>query len=232
MLALVFVLAGSPAVQAHDDPPGHYLETDLLFPAFATRPSAELELELTAMLRLSAAGGYPVKVALVGSEDDLIDPEMLRLPQRYAQQIATQLTESRVLEAPVVVVTPFGIGIAGIQRRDGRLLAVDTAGARRLVGTIRVPEGAQGDDLARTAMAEVRQIATAAGAPLPEVIPVPPAYVLPSRAPRAATAPAATPDDAGSAVLPAVIFIALFFAAWLAYEAWGVLAERRKTAPP
>ena len=47
----LLMLAIAPGVGAHDDPPGHYLETDLLYPAFANRPSPELEIQLAAMLQ-------------------------------------------------------------------------------------------------------------------------------------------------------------------------------------
>jgi len=223
----LLVLAIAPGVGAHDDPPGHYLETDLLYPAFANRPTPELELQLGAMLQASAAKGYPIKVALVGSEDDLTDPEMLGEPQRYAELIAAQLTESRVLKAPILVVSPFGLGLSGAWIRDGQLAVIDSAEARALVGAIRLPDGAGGDDLARTAMTEVRELASSAGKPLPATIPVPPAFVPP---PRPASAGGAAGDL--GILFPAAVGIGVFFGAWLLYEAWSAVKERRRAAPP
>ena len=230
--AWLLCLAVATGVQAHDDPPGHYLETGLLYPAFADRPAPELELQLTAILELSAERGYPVKVALVANEADLDDPEMLGEPQRYAELIATQLSETRVLKAPIVVITPFGIGVAGAQLRDGRLVPVEVADSQELTDGIRVPAPARGDDLARIALTAVRQIATTAGRPLPAVVPVRSAYVPPSPATTVAGGtPGAITDDV-MAWLPAFIFIALFFGAWLFFESWRLVSERRAVPKP
>jgi hypothetical protein len=146
-------LAAAAPGSAHGDPPGHYLETENLYPGFSDRPSAKLELALLGHLEAVEQRGYPIKVALVAGRDDLSEQVgLLRRPQRYAELVASQLE----LDTPVVVVTPHGLGIDP-------------------------PRQAGGDDLARTAIAAVRRLAAEAGRPLPAR--VPPAAALRVSAP-------------------------------------------------
>ena len=126
----------------------------------------EVQLQLLGLLEATERRGYPIKVALVAGAEDLVDDlAMLRTPQRYASTVASTIEHE--LEAPVLIVTPFGIGVAGNARR--------TASCDRLTPGMRasssagldVPPDPDGDDLARTAMAAVRRIARAGGHPLP-----------------------------------------------------------------
>jgi hypothetical protein len=83
--------------------------------------------------------GYPVKVALVGGADDVAEtPELFKRPQRHADVVASEVQ----LEAPVVVVSPHGLGVAG-PKLHSALEEVD------------VPREAGGDQLARTAIVAV-----------------------------------------------------------------------------
>ena len=89
-----------------------------LYPSFADRPSQALELQLLGLLQAVRHDGYPIKVALVGGKDDLTDaPGMLRHPQRYADQVVAGLESVRPVTAPLLVVTPHGLGIAGARWR-------------------------------------------------------------------------------------------------------------------
>ena len=65
---------------AHGDPTTHYLKSGSLYPSFAARPSQARELALMGLLQAAAERGYPVKVSLIGSIDDLVDaPEMFEV---------------------------------------------------------------------------------------------------------------------------------------------------------
>jgi hypothetical protein len=223
-LALVATLAATaPAAHAHGDPSAHYLETGPLYPSFANRPSQALELQLLGLLQAAEAAGYPVKVALVGAEDDVGDtPQMLHRPQHYAEQLASGLEAERQLRAPVLVVSPHGLGIAGPAMRDGAIAPVRRAEAETLLAGVQVGERSDGDALARAAMAAVRQIARAGGSPLPAH--VPPAAVISS-------APA---DDGRSMAgwLPFGVFAVVFLLAWLGFEVRTRAARRRHAAHP
>jgi hypothetical protein len=94
---------------------------------------------------------------------------MMRQPQRYASTVASLI--ERELSAPVLVVTPYGLGVAGSGIRNGVRRPVTASEARRLVGGLEVTRDAQGDELARVAMAAVRRIARAGGHRLPAHVP-------------------------------------------------------------
>jgi hypothetical protein len=131
----------------------------------------------------------------------------MRTPQRYANTVASML--DRDLKAPVLVVTPFGIGVAGNGLRHGVLRPVTARDARRLVGGLEVPADPDGDDLARTAMAAVRRTARAAGRPLPARV-EPVRQVRPAAVPAVPAEPAAVAPKEGTSgglvwVVPALL---------------------------
>ena len=164
MVILAITSAGSAS--AHGDPASHYLETDALYPSFARQPSVEVQLQLLGLLQATERRGYPVKVALVAGTEDLVeDLTPLKTPQRYANTVASTIQHD--LDAPVLVVTPFGLGVAGNAARNGVLRPITPGYARRLVRGLRVPGDGDGDALARAAMAAVRRIARAGDHPLP-----------------------------------------------------------------
>ena len=214
-ITLAALIAPAGAI-AHGDPSSHYLETDQLYPGFANRPSQQVELELTGLLEAARQAGYPIKVGIVGSVDDLTeDPSMYKTPQRYAESVSAALGTPNV-KAPVLIVTPNGLGISGAQELGGRLAPVRRTDAGRLLGGVRSSPTATGDELAQTAMTAVRRIATAGGHPLPQY--VAPAKVLTSNY---------SADGSGlGMVLPALLFAAVFFSAWLWFEVRGRVARR------
>lgn len=218
ILAAGVVAGGPPPTAAHGDPPGHYLETDLLYPAFGDRPTQAVELALLGLLRASATAGYPIRVALIANETDVEDPEMLGRPQAYAEDIVASIEGERgtIVASPILVVAPDGFGVAGKARLDGGpLVPVTGASAARLVAGIARPASARGDALAAAATDAVRQIARLGGHPLP-------ASVEPASA---VFGPVAAATDPGMDWVPIAIFLLLFLPAWAAYE----LVRRQRT---
>jgi hypothetical protein len=191
------------------------LETENLYPAVASRPSQSLELRLIGVLRAAAARGYPVKIALIANADDLEDASMLGRPQAYAEYLQRELGGASALRAPLVVIEPSGFGVSGHELRDGRLKAIRRGTAWAPLRGLTVAPGAEGDALARTALAVVRRASAAAGRPLPAHIP-PATYV------------AATPAGDGGLgiVLPLVLGVSVFLLAWLGYELWASSSTR------
>jgi hypothetical protein len=199
---------------AHGDPASHYLETDQLYPGFANRPSQALELQLLGLLEAARRDGYPIKVGIVGSPDDLTDdPSMFGRPQAYAEKVAGLLAGLK-LKAPIVIVSPKGFGIAQPGTRT------DPA---RLNARIRLSRNASGDDLALAAARAVRSIAAAAGHALPADIP--PAKVL---------SPVPGGDSGGGigSALPFLLFAGVFVSAWIYYEARTRLGRHPRRIPP
>jgi len=191
--ALLALLCAPVAAFAHGDASTHYLETGDFYPGFGARASQATELKLIGLLDAAKAAGYPMKVSILGDESDVMDtPEMLQHPQRYATFVATELERSHVqLVGPVVVVSPYGVGVAG-------------PGAERLD----LQTGADGEQLVAAAATAVRALADTAGHPLP-------ANVAP------ASVPIITPPEpAGdgydlSSLTPFAVFIAIFGSALL-----------------
>ena len=219
LLTIALAAFMTPAgAMAHGDPSSHYLETDQLYPGFANRPSQQVELELAGLLEAARQAGYPVKVGIVGSPDDLTeDASMFKTPQRYAEFVSATLGAPD-LKAPVLIVTPNGLGIAGEQELQGRLEAVRRADAGHLLAGVRTSTDATGDELAQSAMAAVRQIAEAGGHPLPQ-------YVAPAK-----VLTPIDPDDGGASLgtwLPVVLFAGVFLTAWLWFEVRTRTARRR-----
>jgi hypothetical protein len=218
--AIVTITAAGSA-WAHGDPASHYLETDSLYPSFASQPSQQVQLQLLGLLQATERRGYPIKVALVAGEADLVeDLAMLRTPQRYAGFVASAIGSK--LQAPVLIVTPYGLGVAGNARRDGRLRPITAGDAQALVGGTAAPAQAEGDALARTAMTAIRRIARAGGHPLPARVPPAEMYTPPAAAPAPAptSEPAATADASGGTggmlmALPVVLVLLAFLTAYL-----------------
>ena len=222
LLAVAVALTAPATALAHGDPSSHYLESEPLYPGFANRPSQAVELQLLGLLQAAAETGYPIKVGIVGDADDLTeDPSMYKTPQPYAEYVNAVLGAPNV-KAPLLIVTPNGIGISGAQELDGRLEPVRRADARRLLGAARSSPRATGDELARAAMLAVRRIARAGGHPLPRH--VAPAKVITS----------SSPGDGGNLgmLLPVLLFAGVFFSAWLWFEARNRIARRGARTQP
>jgi hypothetical protein len=206
LFALLSVLLCVPAVAlAHGDASTHYLENGNLYPGFSTqRLSQPDELALLGLLDAAQKAGYPIKVSVLGDVSDVSDrPTMFKHPQRYAEVIATDLKRSNItLSAPVIVVSPYGIGVAG-------------PGAQRVDDT-------SGDQLGQAAMAAVREVAQMGGHALP-------ANVAPMKVP---VVPPSKSSGGGngydlSGLTPFAVFIAIFGSAVLYLQIRTRLARRR-----
>ncbi len=207
MAALLVLLTAPVAAFAHGDPTTHYLESSDFYPGFSTnRPSQATELQLVGLMDAAKQAGYPMKVSLLGGEDDLVDkPEMFKTPQKYANFVAVELKRSSVpLVGPVVVVSPYGVGIAG-------------PGAEHLD----LQTGKDGEQLAAAATSAIRQLAQHAGHPLPANVP-------PAKVP--VVEPVKTSSGPGydlSGLTPFAVFIAIFGSAVLYLQIRTRMARRR-----
>jgi hypothetical protein len=214
VIAALAVLLSAPAVAlAHGDAASHYLETGSLYAAFGDQPSEKTELQLIGLLDAAQRAHYPLKVALVANESDVPDmPEMLGKPQAYADYVVAQLKGVRVaVDAPVLVVAPSGLGLAGPKPAGG------------LAG-IQPAAGAAGEDLAKAAQAAVRQLATASGHPLPANVP-------PAKVPVVAPNGGSGSGYDLSGLTPIVVFAAIFGGALALYEGRARLLRRRAVTP-
>jgi len=211
VIAALCTLLCAPAVAlAHGDASSHYLETGSLYAAFGNPPTEQTELQLIGLLDAAKQAHYPLKVALVANESDVIDmPEMLGKPQAYADYVVASLKGVRVaVDAPVLVVTPSGLGLAG-PKPPGGLAGIQPA------------NGATGEDLAMAAQAAVRQLATASGHPLPANVP-------PAKVPVVAPSGGTGSGYGLGGLVPVAVFAAIFGSALAFYEGRSRLLRRRR----
>ena len=170
--------------------------------------------------------GYPIKVSVIANETDTGgESAPLADPQAYAELVVRELELFFPVEAPVVIVTPNGFGVAGKHLRAGQLQPFAGGDGRSLLRGIAVPP-LEADALARTAMLAVRQVARAGGRPLPEHVPAAKALAPPPgrpRRPRAATA--STPGSGRSSSRSIPLLAWALYAFWAAYVA--ALSHRR-----
>ncbi len=203
LAAAIAVLCAPAVALAHGEPASHYLETGSLYPSFEHQPSQNVELQLIGVLDAAKKAGYPIKVSLVTEADVADTPEMLNKPQQYAEYVVGALVGSRIpVEAPVVIVTPAGIGVAG-------------PGAEAMRGAT----GTTGDELARAAMTAVRDIAAKAGHPLPAHIPPSRSAVVPPKG-------GGSPHVDLGALTPLLVFAVIFGGAALLFELRTRLSRR------
>jgi len=203
------MVLGLPAgALAHGDGPSHYLESESLYASTAPPPPSGVALQLRGYIDAAQRAGYPVKVGLANEGDVTDYPQFVRQPQRYAENVAATLSSDGPLAAPVLIVTPFGVGVAGTESRDGVARELSSARARQLVGGFTPKRRMRSDAMAIVAMKAVRRVATAGGHPLPAKIPPAELPVLtPSESP-----------DGSRGWLPFAVFAAVFCTAALLYE--------------
>jgi hypothetical protein len=156
---------------AHADPTIHYLETQNLVASVGLPATQSVELQLLGLVQEIDRRGYPIKVSVIANETDTGgESAPLASPQEYAELVVSELELFFEVEAPVLIVTPNGFGVAGKHVRAGRLQPFPDGDGRSLLRGVAVPP-LDADALARTAMLAVRQVAAAAGRPLPEHVP-------------------------------------------------------------
>src|SRR4051794_7969288 len=146
LAAMLLALALPGGALAHGDGPTHFLELEDVYPGYASPPTAMVERQLRGYVLAAARAGMPVKVA-VATEGDVTDrPRELRRPQVYAESVVAIAG----VKVPVIVVTPYGVGIVGAKAPH-----------------IAVARNASADLMARTAMQAIRAVTKAGGHPLP-----------------------------------------------------------------
>ena len=153
---LALALAWHPALaRADGDPASDVLATQALFLPQDAGATPTQRAQLSALLQTAARRGYPIRVALVASRNDLGSVTALwRQPETYARFLGQEL--AFVHKGPLLVVMPNGFGLT----RLGRPLPAEAT----LTG-VGVPGAGAG--LAGAAITAVRRLAAAAGHPLP-----------------------------------------------------------------
>jgi hypothetical protein len=159
LVALVF-LALAPLARADGDPASDYLLTQTTFVPPDLGISDADAARLASVVQSAHAGGYTIRVALIGSRYDLGSiGTVFGQPKHYARFLGQELT--LVYHGRLLVVMPTGYGVA----RGGTLIASEQGTLDRLPAP-----GRSGDQLVAAAIEGVRQLAAGAGV----VVAVPP----------------------------------------------------------
>jgi hypothetical protein len=151
-------LIAAPAALADGDPASDVLAGRALFNPIDSGISDGSQARLEALLAASARAGFPVRVALIASQNDLGTATPLwNQPGVYARYLWVEL--SQLYGGQVLVVMPDGFGLHG---PSGGPRAVTSAEA-----AVRAPSPGPGQQLADAALAAVPLLARADGHRIP-----------------------------------------------------------------
>lgn len=154
-LICALLLVAAPAVRADGDPASDVLLLQNVYLPYQPAVSPSLGHAITTLLSESAKRGYPLKVAIIASPDDLgAVPNMFGQPQRYAHFLASEIAFNG--HHPLLVVMPAGYGLDGVG-----------AGGTSALAGLGAPSVGGSDTLARAAIEAVLRLSKAAGHPLP-----------------------------------------------------------------
>jgi len=159
-IALACLAGTAPKARADADPASDTLLIQDVFFPYQPIVSSGLTSALNQVVAEAKAAGFPIKVALIASPNDLGGlPNFYGQPQRYAQFLDREISYN----APVrlLVVMQQGFGIAGVGQ-PGELNPL-----------LPVNPNPGSDGLAKAAIAAVEKLASDAGHPLaPVKVPV------------------------------------------------------------
>src|SRR3954454_22721324 len=152
-LALCLLVFAPAVARADGDPASDFLlQQDAYYP-YAPKASPRMRSALDGLLKRLRAGGYPMKVALIGTAADLGSyPQLFNDPQRYANLLAQELstiTHGQKQEDQLHLLVVFPSGFAGSGLGD----KVNTA-----LAPVAINAGAQSDGLAQAALAAVARV--------------------------------------------------------------------------
>jgi hypothetical protein len=196
----------APLALADGDPASDVLVSQSVFVPFELTINRETD-ELQALLAAADRAGFPIRVALIDSPQDLGTVTALwRQPLEYSRYLGTELSLS--FGGQVAVVMPNGIGID-----PGTI--TPTAAERAVAARLPAPGG--GAALVGAAIEAVQRLAAAEGHPLPAPL-------------RASGPPPAPTGGQNAAWLALVLGAALVALAWAASLRARPLRLRRRAA--
>lgn len=151
LLGVSCALAAAPLAQANADPASDVLITQDVFFPYEGVPDS-LARDLTSLTGKAKDAGYPIKVAIIASPDDLgLVSTLFKKPKMYAPFLGRELLF--VYRETLIIVMPNGFGLF----RGNESVDLD----QQLLDRIRIGPGTDG--LTRAAITAVRRIALAHG---------------------------------------------------------------------
>jgi hypothetical protein len=157
VLAALAVLAIAPAVaRADGDPASDFLVFSTYYAPYHPAPPKALTDQLGQLLKDAKADGYPIRVAIIGSKDDLGSvPQLFGHPQLYARFLGSELAFA--YKGRLLIAMPQGFGVRHIPPKE----------AKALKG-LKVADPSS-DGLTLATMNAVRRLASESGHTLPAV---------------------------------------------------------------
>ena len=155
LVAALVVVALAPAVaRADGDPASDVLLLQNSYLPYAPQVSKPVANALNSVLTQTKAKGYPIKVAVIASQQDLGSvPQLFGQPQNYALFLEREISFNS--KPHLLVVMSSGYGVANMP-----------AGAPAVIKSLGKPSGSSSDDLARGAIDAVVGLSKAAGHPV------------------------------------------------------------------
>ena len=152
LLVCLLALVAVPVAHADGDPASDFLITQRVFLPYDTQIPKNDQQVLEGIIADAHRKGYPIRVALIGSNYDLGSVTILwKQPQRYAQFLAEEL--EFVHKDPLLTVMPNGMGFYWIGHKP--------TGEKATLADIPITPGGHG--LAQAATRAVQQLAAARG---------------------------------------------------------------------
>ncbi|GAC1320982.1 MAG: hypothetical protein NVSMB25_14100 [Thermoleophilaceae bacterium] len=154
LIALVGIGTMPAGARADGDPASDVLLLQNLYAPYQPALPPGLQNGLTTLLKQSAAAGYPLKVAIIATANDLgAVPNLFGRPQEYARFLGSEIAFNS--KKPLLVVMPAGYG----------LMNAPASAAPALRG-LAAPAAATPDVLGNAAIQAVLRLARAGGHPL------------------------------------------------------------------
>ena len=203
-------LIAAPAALADGDPASDVLVENTLFNPIGSGVSLSSQARLEAVLGASARAGFPIRVALIASANDLGTATALwRDPKDYARYLWIELSE--LYGGQVLVVMPNGFGLYGTRSGPHAVTRSELS--------VRATAPGAGEQLATAALSAVPLLARAAGHPI-------------SAAELAAAGRSATPGENGTAAatFPPSAVLALVLGGLLIALTWTLSLRARPLA--
>jgi hypothetical protein len=208
LIVAAAVVVAVPSARADIDPASDVLLNQNVYLPYEPKVCAQLERPLTKLTDQAEKAGYPIKVAIIGSEGDLGGAaQYMYWPQPYAEFLGGELGISSAhgpglqTNRSLLTVMPNGFGY----HRSGK--APDVSG---IVNDLHAPKGKQPNDLARAAIAALPKLAKAAGHSVPD--------------------PSIGSGCSGGGGSSAVVYVVLIALLLLAAATVGLVARRRASS--
>jgi hypothetical protein len=167
LLASATIGAAVEIAIADVDPASDVLLLQDEFVPYSPAVCTQLKDQLRSLTKKSKAAGYPLKVALIGSDNDLGGaPQFFGKPNPYAKFLGQELgiyganVERNYKNVHLLVVMPKGFGVYQIEPKAASVLR-----------DVSIPSNADSNGLAKAAIEAVPKVATAAGHPVASVKP-------------------------------------------------------------